>query len=108
MSNKKYLINQKKVTLYEKLYFLYRYLKIHIKYYQDLYINKKYNNVPGHKYINKSMDKKEYDKLVQELYGNKYVNCKYKEEDTQMNVKRWIAAVISQTLLADEKIKRGG
>lgn len=106
MSKKMYdkFKNAKDVTIFERLYFALRYLKINIKYYMRLYVGHEYDSVPGHKYINKRITDEEYERLVEELYGNQYLGNKYDDEEKQMIVKRWLA----RTIIDNLKITGGG
>lgn len=55
-----------------------------MKYYCKLYFTNKYDNVVGHKYINKNINESEYSNLMEKLYGNQYLENKYDDEKNQM------------------------
>lgn len=79
-------------------------VKVNIKYWLQFRIGK-FSKRIGYQYINRSLNSMEYNILMTELYGNKYLQNKYTENEEQiLNSKRWLAGIVD-TYLNPEKAK---
>lgn len=68
-----------------------------LRYWRDKTIKKRYK-AKGHEHINTPLNELEYQSLMNDIYGNQYLDAKYADYLNQLPVKRWLVDLVSKYL----------